>query len=128
MMFRYLGAVIYDWVIALTLLLVFTAICLLATKSTVIAPGTHWYQISLVVNLLLYYLFSLRYGGQTIGMRAFRLKIVAKSSRLGVLQIIARLVLTVPAGISACFLFSNTQNRLYCWTKTRLIHLAPNQA
>ena len=74
MVIRFISALIYDLIIACTLLFAFTAICLIANKNQAIAPGTPWYQISLVVIVLLYYVLSLRYGGQTIGMRAFRLK------------------------------------------------------
>lgn len=75
MVIRFFSAVIYDLAIACTLLFAFTALCMLANKNQAIAPGTLWYQISLVVIVLLYYVLSLRYGGQTIGMRAFHLKI-----------------------------------------------------
>lgn len=128
MVFRFVAAVIYDWVIAFVLLLAFTAICLLISNNNAITPGTLWYQTGLVLNVLLYYLISVKYGGQTIGMRAFHLKIVSEGSRLTVLQIITRLVLTLPAYLTACFLFSTAQNRLVLWTKTRLIYQTPNQA
>ena len=75
MIIRFFSAVIYDLVIVCTLLFAFTAICLFVNKNQAIAPGTVWYQISLVMIVLLYYVLSLRYGGQTIGMRAFHLKI-----------------------------------------------------
>lgn len=123
MVFRFVAAVIYDWIIAFVLLLAFTAICLLISHNNAITPGTLWHQTGLVLNALFYYLISLRYGGQTIGMRAFHLKIVSEFSRLGILQIIARLILTLPAFLTACFFFSTAQNRLVIWTKTRLIYL-----
>ncbi len=75
MIIRFISALIYDLIIACTLLFVFTAICMLANHNQAIAPGTVWYQISLVVIVVLYCALSLRYGGQTIGMRAFHFKI-----------------------------------------------------
>lgn len=124
MVIKFFSAVIYDLVIACTLLLAFTAVCLLVNKNQAIAPGTLWYQICLVLNLLLYYLLSLKYGGQTIGMRAFHLKVVSGRDNLTGVQILGRLILVLPAYLTAFFLFSGAQNRLYCWTKTRLIHLS----
>lgn len=120
---RFFSAVIYDWVIACTLLLAFTATCLLINKNQAIAPGTLWYQICLVLNVLLYYLLSLKYGGQTIGMRAFHLKVISEKGHLTTRQVFGRLILALPAYISAFFLFSRAQNRLFSWTKTRLIYL-----
>lgn len=123
MVIRFFSAVIYDVVIACTLLLAFTAVCLLINNNQTIAPGTLWYQIGLVVNLLLYYLLSLRYGGQTIGMRAFHFKVVSGRDSLTSLQILGRLILALPAYLTAFFLFSTAQNRLFTWTKTRMVYL-----
>lgn len=128
MVFRFVAAVIYDWVIAFVLLLAFTAICLPISKNTAIAPGTLWYQTGLVLNVVSYYTLSLKYGGQTIGMRAFHLKIVSETSRITIPQVITRLILTLPAYLTTFFHFSTAQKRLVSWTKTRLIYQTPNQA
>ena len=122
MVFRFFAAILYDWTIAFALLFAFTAACLLINQNQAIPSGTLWYQTGLILNLLLYYLLSLKYGGQTIGMRAFHLKIVSGDSRLTILQILARLILTFPAHITAGFIFSIAQRRLFSWTNTRLVH------
>ena len=121
MILRYSGAMLYDVLIAMTLLLAFTALCLPVCHHRAIEPGTLWYQAGLSLAVTLYYLLSLKYGGQTIGMRAFRLKIVSGNNRLTVLQILARGILTLPIHLLACLLFTNAETLLFSLTRTRMV-------
>ena len=50
-----------------------TALVFLATRRG-IAPGTLWYQAYLLAVAFAYYGISWRLGGQTIGMKAWRLR------------------------------------------------------
>lgn len=121
MVFKWLAALLYDWCVAASLLFFYTALCLFANHNAAITPGTRWYQASLMFILIIYYLFSLKYGGQTIGMRAWRLVIIADKPGLTASQILLRLILIVPALLASLFYFQNPQTILYRWTKTRLM-------
>jgi uncharacterized RDD family membrane protein YckC len=71
---KYMAALFYDAIIIFTLYLAFTTICLIFRHGAPIPPGTHWYQWALVGIVLGYYVLSYFWRGQTVGMRAWRLK------------------------------------------------------
>ncbi|OCH97802.1 hypothetical protein A8135_00830 [Legionella jamestowniensis] len=120
MLFRYLAAQVYDSFIILALFFGFTAICLLTTHGVAITPATRWYQLSLVVIFISYYQVSFIYGGQTIGMRAWRLRLIADNGNPGWWQAAKRLILVLPALVVGLFSFNNPQRLLFHWTNTRL--------
>ncbi|ASQ44899.1 RDD family protein [Legionella clemsonensis] len=120
MLFRYIAAQIYDSFILTALSFGFTAICLLTTHGMAIAPATKWYQYSLLTLFIGYYLTSIRHGGQTIGMRAWRLQLISDNGKLNWWQAAGRLILVLPALAGGLLRFRNPQQLLYRWTKTRL--------
>ncbi|MDP1603678.1 MAG: RDD family protein [Legionella sp.] len=124
MAFRYFAALIYDGLIVLALLFAYTALCMSVNNNQAIAEGTHWYQLSLLFIFVSYYVFSLRNGGQTIGMRAWRLKIISEEKSITLLQATSRLFLGVLAQIFRPFIFSRTEQLINAWTKTTLIKLS----
>lgn len=120
MLFRYLAAQIYDGFIILALFFGFTAICLLTTHGVAITPATRWYQLGLVVVFMSYYQISFIYGGQTIGMRAWHLQLIADNGNLDWRQTARRLILVFPALLVGLLSFNNPHQLLFRWTKTRL--------
>jgi uncharacterized RDD family membrane protein YckC len=123
MVFRYFAALIYDGLIAFALLFAYTALCMLLNSNQAIAVGTCWYQLTLLLILLFYYVFSLKNGGQTIGMRAWHLKIVSEERAITLLQALTRLALVLATQIFRPVLFSKTEHLINAWTKTQLIKL-----
>ncbi|WP_133128321.1 RDD family protein [Legionella nagasakiensis] len=118
---RYLGALIYDALVLLTLFMVFTALCLLGRHGKAIHPGTYWYQLSLLSIIYYYYFLSYRYGGQTIGLRAWKLKLVSHTFPLKQKQILARFLLTIPALFYGAASLKNPRTILKHWTKCHIM-------
>lgn len=71
---KHFAALIYDLFILAALAMAWTGGCLLINQGHPIAAGTRWYQLSLLLLIAGYYGLSWRYGRQTIGMRAWRLR------------------------------------------------------
>lgn len=117
---RYCGALIYDSIILFVLFFVTTALILLFHSNGAIPPSTHWYQFSLIVVSLIYYYCSIRYGGQTVGMKAWQFKLSTLSQdTLSNQQIILRIVYFIPAILLAPFYFKGSYILLNRWTKTQ---------
>ncbi|ETO94165.1 RDD family protein [Legionella oakridgensis] len=118
--FRYLGALIYDTFVLFTLFVVFTATCLLFRHGNIIEPGTCWYQLSLASIVYYYYFLSYRYGGQTIGLRAWKMKLVSCTYPLKQKQILARFLLMFPALLYGAICLKNPMTILKQWTKCQI--------
>lgn len=121
LLFKYFAAQLYDGFILLALFFAFTAVCLLINHGVAIPPASHWYQLSLLAIFLIYYLLSISYGGKTIGMRAWRLELVAERGNPSLFQAATRLMLVIPAVLIALIMWQNPQRLLLSWTKTKLI-------
>ena len=65
---------IYDGLLGLGLIMVFTLAVVLALGNEV-AAGSLWFPASLLGVLLLLFGWSWTHGGQTLGMRAWRLRL-----------------------------------------------------
>ncbi|KTD22230.1 RDD family [Legionella lansingensis] len=118
---KYISAQLYDGCILIALFFAFTALCLLATHGIAIPPATRWYQCSLVAIGIGYYLSSTLHGGQTIGMRAWRLRLTTETDFLRWQQIVKRMVLFIPALFLSLMSWQNPQQILHKWTKTRIV-------
>ena len=73
-----IAAALYDLFPVLALMLATGALAMLATQGT-LDYHAWWYRLSLLVVIGGYYVLSWRNGGQTIGMRAWRLRVVDAS-------------------------------------------------
>ena len=120
---RYLAAFVYDAVIILALCFLFTAICIVFADGQTIPPATRWYQAALCALTYFYYFLSYRFGGQTIGMRAWRIRLLSLRKRLLHRQVIGRILFFIPACCYAIFYMKNPFQINERWTKTQLINL-----
>ena len=120
---KYMSALIYDVFILFALFLIFTALCLGMRQGRIIPAGSLWYQLSLATITYLYYSLSYQCGGQTIGMRAWRIQLISTTTSLKQKHLIARFLLTIPAVCYAIMRFKKPGNYLTCWTKTQVISL-----
>lgn len=115
---RYMGSVIYDLLALLVIFLAITAIILLCRNGTAIPQGALWYRALLLLCAFSYYYYSLNLGGQTLGMRAWRLKLVSTSAKqLSAKQIVQRLSFAVAALPLAPF-YAKKGYILNSWSKT----------
>lgn len=76
---RRLCAMLYDSLLLCAVLYFATAILLPFTGGEAIAPQTPWYTLYLVVVSFLYFGGFWTRGGQTLGMRAWRMRLAAQA-------------------------------------------------
>lgn len=79
-LWRRLVALAYDLLIVLAIVMVVGLLCQLATGGQLIATGAHavaplWYQGLQGVVVAAYFIVSWRRGGQTVGMRPWRIRV-----------------------------------------------------
>lgn len=74
---RRLAAMFYDSLIALALMMGATALLLPFTAGQPVPAGTLAYDVYLVVVVYLYFAYCWRRGGQTIGMKAWKIRLVS---------------------------------------------------
>ncbi|CAM2920494.1 RDD family protein [Legionella worsleiensis] len=116
---RYLAAVCYDIIILFVLFFSLTALVVLVNKGHAIPPSTLWYQLLLSGIGLLYYQSSIRFGGQTLGMRAWRFKLMTvDQKRLTNQDIFLRIVCFIPALLLAPVYMKSSYSVLNRWTNT----------
>lgn len=77
---RRLIALVYDLLIVVAIVMVVGLLCQLATGGKLIATGAHavvppWYQALQGVVVAAYFIASWRRGGQTVGMRPWRIRV-----------------------------------------------------
>ncbi|WP_040557465.1 RDD family protein [Reinekea blandensis] len=98
---RAVGAVIYDGLIMLGLLMIAGALALPVNRLLTgdASDGSHpLFQIYLLLVLSGYYLYFWKRSGQTVGMKAWRLKLVAQSDEpMTIRQLLIRQVTAIPA-------------------------------
>jgi len=74
---RRLAALAYDALLLFALLFVFTLAAIVLRGGREIGPGTLWFEASLVAVALLFCAGFWTRGGQTLGMRAWRIRLIA---------------------------------------------------
>lgn len=79
-LWRRLVALVYDLLIVVAIVMVVGLVCQLVTGGKLIETGAHavvplWYQLLQGVVVAAYFVASWRRGGQTLGMRPWRLKV-----------------------------------------------------
>lgn len=72
---RRLGAWVYDALVVLTIFLMATLVAVAANGGHAIAPQQIWFEVWLLGCLFAYFWLSWRAGGQTLGMRPWRIKL-----------------------------------------------------
>ncbi|GAB3782814.1 RDD family protein [Dyella agri] len=79
-LWRRLIALVYDLLIVVAIVMVVGLACQLATGGRLIETGAHaviplWYQVLQAVVVAAYFIASWRRGGQTLGMRPWRIRV-----------------------------------------------------
>jgi len=93
-LWRRLLALVYDLVVIIALLFVAGFAALLFTGGKAVPSGNHWFQLWLLLVLVGYFAVAWRYGGQTMGMRSWRLRLVSADGGPMRWKTIARRLLT----------------------------------
>jgi len=119
--YRIFAALFYDTLILISLLMLMTVGCVFYNNGQAIPPHNLIYQTLLIIIIFGYYIISIRWGGQTIGMRAWRLKIIGGNNKLTVTHVFRRLILYLPAILIAIIRWQSPQTLLQRWSATRLV-------
>jgi uncharacterized RDD family membrane protein YckC len=77
---RRLAAICYDLLMVAALMMLLTGVVILIRGGTAIGPGAVWFQLLLVACWWLYFAWSWTLGGQTIGMRAWRIHVTPSNA------------------------------------------------
>ena len=133
---RRLAALVYDAFLLIALLMIFTGGALVFTHGAAVEPATagNWvyvYRAGLVLVVAGYYALNWLRSGQTLGMRAWRLRTVSDSGRAltwsaVILRAVFGLIAWAPAALGVLWLYLDPEHlalhdRL---SKTRVIHLS----
>lgn len=135
---RIIGAAIYDWLVCLGLLMIggFIAVGInkLITGNDEL-DSNFLYQLYLIAIILGYFLYFWKRSGQTVGMKAWRIKLVSQTNQaLSYRQMLSRLISALPAfgflliGVLWQYIGSEQLNWQDKVSKTKLIYLPkPNK-
>ena len=82
-LWRRLAALVYDLLAVIAIVMVVGLLCQLATGGRLIGTGAQvvipfWYRPLQALVVAAYFTVSWRYGGQTLGMRAWRIRLVRR--------------------------------------------------
>lgn len=127
---RRLAAAVYD-VLVVAALFMLTAFVVLAFRGgKPVNPGNLLFQFSLVATAAIYYAGFWAHGGQTIGMRAWRIKVEqqtgeALSWQLGLIRFVIGVLCMIPAGLGMLWLIVDPQHLTWYdrLTRTRVVVL-----
>ncbi len=117
---RRVAALIYDGLLLIALLMVFTGASLLFTHGNAVLPETagtwaYVYRAGLVLVIAAYFVGNWMHSGQTLGMRAWRLWVVDEHGtrlRLGaaLLRFALAVVAWAPAALGVLWLFADREH------------------
>jgi uncharacterized RDD family membrane protein YckC len=128
---RRLAAMSYDWFLLIAILFAVTLIFVVLSGGEAIAPGTWWFDLSLIAAAYLFFGWFWTHGGQTLGMRAWKIRVeTADGGRLGwpeaTRRFFASAVLFLPPGLGLLWAVFDPERR--CWhdrlSRTRIVRSA----
>lgn len=124
------AAMAYDWLLLASVLFAATLVLIVLRGGAAIEPGTWWYGVLLIAVSFLFYGWCWTRGGQTLGLRAWKLRVVtANGEPLTWLDAAGRFaasaVLLVPPGLGLFWSLLDSERR--CWhdrlSRTRIDRL-----
>jgi uncharacterized RDD family membrane protein YckC len=125
---RRLAALAYDLLLLAAVLFVFTLLVLFARGGRAIVPGTWWFELSLIGISAVFFVWFWTHGGQTLGMRAWRLRVVGPAGRpVGLKRAFGRffaaVISALPAGLGFWWGLLDRDGRCWHdrWSGTHLI-------
>lgn len=132
-MWRRLAAFCYDLLLVVALLLSFTALVVAVRWGASVPPEeTWWFPLALLGVIVAFYSGFWAHGGQTLGMRAWRIRVVRDDGgALSLPRAGARFALGVvaaaPAGLGLWWSFLDESKRGWHdrWTGTRVVRAVP---
>ena len=99
---RRLAALVYDLMLLAGVLIVATLAIYALRGGRPIAPGTLWFQLSLAAITVIFFTWFWTHGGQTLGMRAWRLRLVGRGGQpIGWPQALGRFLAALLSALAA---------------------------
>ncbi len=135
--FRRFAALVYDALLLAALMLIFTTALVMLLARSAIVPETagRWayvYRGALLAIAVGYYVINWTRSGQTLGMRAWRLRAVdpqgkRMNMRAALLRTFCGLAAWLPAALGVLWLYVDREHLAIHdrWSRTRVVHLAP---
>jgi uncharacterized RDD family membrane protein YckC len=130
-MWRRLAALCYDLLLLTALVLSFTLLVVVVRLGTPVQPGTWWFPLCLLAIIVLFFCGFWVHGGQTLGMRAWRIRVVrddggALTWPRAAARFALGLVAAAPAGLGLWWGLFETGKRAWHdrWTGTRVVRAA----
>ncbi len=132
---RRAAALLYDCLLLAALLMIFTAGALFFTHGAAVlretaGPWVYLYRAGLVAVIAAYYVLNWIHSGQTLGMRAWHLRVVTDTGRpltfaAAALRFICGVLAWPPAALGVLWLYADPEHlalhdRL---SRTRVVHL-----
>lgn len=126
---RRLAALVYDVMLLGAVLFMFTLAVFLVRGGRAVPPGTYWFQLCLVAIVVLFFTWFWVHGGQTLGMKAWRLRAVALDGKPvrwpnALARFGAGLLAALPAGLGFWWGLFDRERR--GWhdrlSRTRVVH------
>jgi len=101
---RRLAAFCYDTLVLAALVVCFTLLVLAVRLGAAVPPGSWWFPSCLVAIAMAFFCGFWVHGGQTLGMRAWRIRVVREDGRpltwdLAALRFAAAVAAALPAGL-----------------------------
>jgi uncharacterized RDD family membrane protein YckC len=130
-MWRRLAAFCYDALLLAALMTCFTLLVLAVRLGAAVPPGTWWFPSCLAAITLVFFCGFWAHGGQTLGMRAWGIRVVREDGRAltsgrAALRFAAALVAALPAGLGLWWGVLDPGKRGWHdrWTGTRVVRAA----
>ncbi|MEM7284126.1 MAG: RDD family protein [Pseudomonadota bacterium] len=127
---RRVAAIVYDALLLVPLLMLTTLAVLALNKGQAIAPEALWFRLILLGISSSFFAWFWSHGGQTLGMRAWRLKLVSKKDGpVGIGQCYARfgfaLISALVLGLGFLWSLFDKQRMTWHdhWSGTRIMQL-----
>jgi len=133
---RRLAALLYDALLLAALLMIFTGGALFFTHGAAVVPATagawvYLYRAGLVLLIAGYYLLNWLRSGQTLGMRAWRLRVVSDSGKplalkAAALRVLLGVMAWAPAALGVLWMYVD-RDRLALHdrlSKTRVVRVS----
>ena len=74
-------AMLYDSLLSLGLAFVFTLLVVIASGGAAVGAGSSWLPVGLLALLFAFFGWCWTHGGQTLGMRAWRLRLLRRDGK-----------------------------------------------
>lgn len=126
------AAFCYDLLLLCGVVFFFTLGVLALRGGREIPPGTVWFELALLAVTMLFFAWFWTHGGQTLGMRAWRIRVVRTDGRplnwsRAALRFLAAVVAALPLGLGLWWGAFDAQRRGWHdrWTDTRVVRVPP---